>query len=167
MCRMAKRKKKEETFGVEEEKQKFLGIFDHLKHVQNVQDPHYFDKISDGDKKSWTNWLINKFLSMIPEYIELLNEVQHLSKILEKEEYYRVLIMIIPKRNVYAPFIKGKSDKYPKSVMLFLAQHYRCSIREINDYLEILTEDDIKSIYYTYGNDQKQTKKLLAGDEDE
>ena len=153
--------KKQPVSSDEDEKQKTLGLFDHIKHIQNVQDPKYFSKISDGDKKTWNNWMINKFLSMIPEYIECLNEVQHLSTVLSNENYYKLLIMVIPKRSVYAPFIKGKSDKFPKDVMMFLATHFQCSKREINDYLEILTVDDVKTIYYSYGFDKKEVKKLI------
>lgn len=156
---MAARKKKEIIDG--EEESPHLKLFDHLRHIQTVQDPHYFDKITDGDKKSWTSWMINRFLSQIPEYIELVNEIQHLSKILPDSEYYRLLIMIIPKRQVFGGYIKGKSNRYSKDVMEFLARHYQCSIREIDDYLEILDDSDVRTIYYSYGFDEKQVKNLL------
>jgi len=156
---MAARKKKEIVEG--EEKSNALGLFDHLRQIQTVQDPHYFDKITEADKKTWTSWMINRFLSQIPEYIELINEIQHLSKTLPDSEYYRLLIMIIPKRQVFGGYIKGKSSKYSKDVMEFLAKHYQCSVREIDDYLEILDESDVKTIYYSYGFDEKQVKNFL------
>ena len=156
---MAARKKKEIVEG--EEKSNALGLFDHLRQIQTVQDPHYFDKITEADKKTWTSWMINRFLSQITEYIELINEIQHLSKTLPDSEYYRLLIMIIPKRQVFGGYIKGKSSKYSKDVMEFLAKHYQCSVREIDDYLEILDESDVKTIYYSYGFDEKQVKNFL------
>ncbi len=153
------RSKKETT---DEDKPKTLGLFDHLNQVQSIQDPNYFKKISEGDKKSWSSWMINRCLSMVPEYIEYINEIQHLSRVVTDEEYYRVLIGIIPKKRIYSPFPKSIGDKMPKPVMLFLASHFKCSTREINDYLNVLNENDIKSIYYLYGYDEKKVKKILT-----
>lgn len=158
------RKKSEKVDKVDpEEKIKTLTLFDHLNHVQSVQDPNYFSSLSEGDKKTWNNWMINRFLSMVPEYIEVINEIQHLSTSIPNDEYYRLLISVIPKKKTYAKFIKQiNTDKYSKSVMMFLAKHFECSTREVNDYLTILTENDVKSIYYKYGYEEKQVKKLLV-----
>jgi hypothetical protein len=85
-------KKKKTVVGNEEDESPNLKLFDHLRHIQTVQDPNYFDKITEGDKKSWTSWMINRFLSQIPEYIEYVNEIQHLSKILPDREYLENLL---------------------------------------------------------------------------
>lgn len=160
---MAKKKTEKVEKVNQDEKIKTLGLFDHLNQIQCVQDPDYFSKLTDGDKKTWQTWMINRFLSMVPDYIEIINEVQHLSSVLTNDQYYKLLIGIIPKRKTYSKFIKSTSvDKYSKNVMTFLANHFECSTREINDYLNILNENDIKAIYQKYGFEEKQIKKLLV-----
>jgi Bacteriophage clamp loader A subunit len=144
-----------------EDKPKCKGLFDHIKHIQSQQDPKYFDTLSDADKKTWSNWMINRFMSMIPEYTPVINEIQHLSSILEPEHYYKLLIGIIPKRNVFADYIKAKPKKYNDSIILFVAKHYECSSREILDYLDIITEESIKNIYYMNGYDEKEVEKIF------
>jgi len=47
-------------------------LFDHLNAITAEQDPKYFDKLSEEDLKSWSNFMINRFLSMKPEWVELI-----------------------------------------------------------------------------------------------
>ena len=61
---------------------KRLGLFDHINAVTSVQDPNYFKKISEEDKKSWSNYMISRFFSMEPEFVEVINEFQKYSLIL-------------------------------------------------------------------------------------
>ena len=51
-------------------------LFDHVNQVTSVQNPSYWDEISDEDKKSWSNYMVNRFLSMKPDWIDLVNEIQ-------------------------------------------------------------------------------------------
>ena len=51
-------------------------LFDHVNQITSVQNPNYWDEISDEDKKSWSNYMINRFLSMKSDWIDLVNEVQ-------------------------------------------------------------------------------------------
>ena len=50
-------------------------LFDHINQITTIQNPNYWDEISDEDKKSWSNYMVNRFLSMKPEWIDLVNEV--------------------------------------------------------------------------------------------
>ena len=51
-------------------------LFDHIQAVTSQQSPNYWNEISDDDKKTWSNFMVNRFLSMKPEWIDLVNEVQ-------------------------------------------------------------------------------------------
>ena len=62
-------------------------LFDHVNQVTSVQNPNYWDEISDEDKKSWSNYMINRFLSMKSEWTDLVNEVQKYP--LEPKELYK------------------------------------------------------------------------------
>ena len=53
-------------------------LFDHIRMITDEQDPNYFDKLSEEDLKSWSNFMINRFLSMNEEYCEVVNLIQHL-----------------------------------------------------------------------------------------
>ena len=48
-------------------------LFDHINQITSVQNPDYWDEISDEDKKSWSNYMTHRFLSMKMEWVELVN----------------------------------------------------------------------------------------------
>ena len=38
------------------------GLFDHIKQITNVQDPKYWDKLEPEDKKTFSNYMVLRFL---------------------------------------------------------------------------------------------------------
>ena len=60
------------------------------------QNPKYWDTLNDGDKKTWNNYMIHRFLSMNPNWIELVNGIQQYWE-LEPEVLYKFYISVIPK----------------------------------------------------------------------
>lgn len=142
--------------------EKVKTLFDHFSHLLSSQSPDYFSTLTEGDRKTWSNWMINKLLSMIPEYIETTNELQRYSINLEPELYYKVLISIIPKKRIYSKYIKKtKTSLYSVDVIEFLAKYFLVSTREIEEYLDFISEDIIIAIYKEHGFDDKEIKKLL------
>ena len=63
---------------------KSKGLFDHINHLREKQDPHYFDTLTDEDKRSWSNYMVCRFLSMQPELIDTINEIQKYAGVLPK-----------------------------------------------------------------------------------
>ena len=106
-------------------------LFDHIKHITDVQSLNYWDDISDEDKKSWSNYMVNRFLSMKMDWTELVNEVQKYQ--LKPKELYKVYIDILPKKKHWLKYIKGdKSMKYPKWVYEIVAK-YQLSDAQVVD----------------------------------
>ena len=70
-------------------------LFDHINQITKVQNPKYWEQISEEDKKTWSNYMVNRFLSMKPEWIELVNELQKYN--LEPKELYKLYTNVLPK----------------------------------------------------------------------
>ena len=51
-------------------------LFDHIKEITSVQNPNYWETLSEDDKKTWSNYMVHRFLSMKMEWIEVVNELQ-------------------------------------------------------------------------------------------
>ena len=51
-------------------------LFDHIKEVTSIQHKTYWKKLSEEDKKTWSNFMVHRFLSMNPNWLELTNEIQ-------------------------------------------------------------------------------------------
>ncbi len=139
-------------------------LFDHVNQVTSVQNPNYWDEISDEDKKSWSNYMINRFLSMKSEWTDLVNEIQKYP--LESKELYKVYTSILPKKKQWLRYIKGdKKMKHPKWVYEIVAKHLQCSMREANDAVEMFEistggQSELADILFKYGVEDKEVRKL-------
>ena len=145
---------------------KTKSLFDHIKAVTQFQDPNYWDKLEESDKKTWSNYMVHRFLSMNPDWIEVLSEIQPYTQVLEPKQLYLSLIGIIPKGRYFLKYTKGKKDnKYESWLVDLLIQDFMCSSKEAEDYCEILYStkegrENIKYICEKYGIDKKQITKL-------
>ena len=141
-------------------------LFDHIKAVTQYQDPKYWDKLEDGDKKTWSNYMIHRFLSMNSDWIEVLSEIQPYTQTLEPKQLYLLLIGLLPKGRHYLKYTKGKKvNKYEDWLVDLLKEDFMCSLKEAEEYCEILYStregrENIKYICERYGIDKKQITKL-------
>lgn len=151
-------------------------LFDHLKQITDVQNPKYWDTLSESDIKTWSTYMIVRYLSMNPEWTDLVAMVQpyidHIKEqgvrnLPEGDKYvYKILLAIIPKEKKFLKYMKAKgSDKYEKWLVDLFAKHYEISKLEVEGYLHILyssTEGKrhIIDICERYGTDSKDIKKL-------
>ena len=141
-------------------------LFDHLNALTVEQNPDYFKTLSDEDKKSWSNFMINRFLSMKPEWVELIASLLPLTQTLEPEQMYQLYINVLPKSKQYLKYTKGKAeDKYEQFLIDLLKKEYDCSERQANEYAEVLYatregRENIKYICEKYGLTKKEISKL-------
>lgn len=141
---------------------KAKGLFDHINHLREKQDPKYFDSLTDADKKSWSNYMVCRFLSMQPELLEYINEIQRYSS-LPPDKFYQILLLIVPQGRVYYPYIKSKKEnKWSKELMELLRVHFEESERNVEEYLALMTTDDIRALVGKYGYNEKDIEKLIG-----
>ena len=139
-------------------------LFDHVNAVTSEQHPNYWNEITDDDKKTWSNFMVNRFLSMKPEWIEFVNEVQKHS--LKPKELYKVYIDILPKKKQWLKYIKGgKKMKYPKWVYEIVVKDLQCSMREASDAVDMYEisaggQAELADMLFKYGTEEKEVRKL-------
>lgn len=141
---------------------KAKGLFDHINQIRDKRDPTYFDTLTDADKKTWSNYMICRFLSMQPELVEAINDLQVYQDKLTPEQFYKLCVAVVPKSCGFHPYIKAKSDKYNKDLVLMLSRHYQESERNAIEYLELLSREELISIVSLYGYNEKQIENLLG-----
>lgn len=145
---------------------KKLGLFDHINAVTAIQDPNYFKKISDEDKKTWSNYMIIRYLSMSIELIEMIGEIQSVAQEMEPEILYKTLIDLVPKKKYYLKWMKGKkTTDYEDFLYDLMVKEYNESKDHIEEYLDILYEtrsgrEHIQYLCEKYGVDKKEITKL-------
>ena len=137
-------------------------LFNHIQEITNNQRPNYWDELDDASKKSWSNYMVHRFLSMKPEWIEVVNEIQQYWE-LEPKSVYQFYTDIIPKSRTFLKYTKSKKkSKIEKWAMDILCQHFEESSQNIEKTLDIMGKDVVYSIISKYGVDEKQLKKIWS-----
>ena len=104
-------------------------LFDHINQITATQNPNYWDEISDEDKKSWSNYMVNRFLSMNSDWMELVNELQKYN--LQPKELYKLYTNILPKGKRWLRYMKGKNDMdYPEWLINIVRNNDECSRKD-------------------------------------
>ena len=140
------------------------GLFDHIKQITAVQRPKYWEEISDEDKKSWSNYMTHRFLSMKVEWVELVNELQKYN--LKPKELYKLYTTILPKGKQWLKYIKGRNQmEHPNWLINIVANHEQFSKREAYDMIEMLylTEGgmlELGEICQKWGVEPKKIEEL-------
>jgi hypothetical protein len=112
-------------------------LFDHINQITKVQNPNYWDEISDEDKKTWSNYMVNRFLSMNSNWLELVNELQKYN--LQPKELYKLYTNVLPKGKRWLKYVKGKSDmKHPEWLINIMRNNDESSRKEAIDAIEML-----------------------------
>ena len=139
---------------------KKMKIFDWLNEVLVGKRP--WDSFSESDQKTFSPFLVNRFLSMDVEFIEIVNYFQKYAVgTLEPREVYKWYCDMLPKGKRFNKYIKSKkSKKYDKELINVLVNYFECSILNIEEYLDFLSKDDLIQILEKYGKDKKTIKRL-------
>jgi hypothetical protein len=135
-----------------------MQIFDWLRQI--TYEKQSWDSFTEEDKVSFNPYMIHRFLSMNPEYIEFVNLIQNIPYT-EKEKIYKLYLYMIPKKNMFLKYIKSTKTKTREELLQHLASYYECSLREADEYYHMLHNDTIKGILKKRGIDDKEIKKLL------
>jgi hypothetical protein len=139
-------------------------IFDHLSFITDKKRP--WDTLSDVDKKAFVPYLINRWLSMNWQFIEIVNELQKYTiGQLAPAEVYQLYYEFLPKQRQFNKYIKGKKDdKHNPDLIELIAHHFQISEKEAVEYIELYTivsKDTLVSIIKKYGKSDQEVKKLL------
>jgi len=133
-------------------------IFDWLKEINSTKS--HPDSFTNQDWDVWNSYMVHRFLSMNPDYIELVNEIQILPPI-NKKQIYSIYREYIPKNNKWSKYVKSSTKELDKDLILQLKKYFNVSVREIKDYLKILDKKQVQSILAKQGLEEKEIKKLL------
>lgn len=136
-------------------------IFQHLSGIKEKKES--WESLSEMDKKSFTPFIINRWLSMNLDLLPIINILQKYTiGLLSPKEVYKLYLDFLPKQKTFDKYIKGKKEaKYNKELLNHLSNWYGVSNREVEDYLDMLSKEQVIEILMKYGLTDKESKKLL------
>ena len=129
-------------------------IFDWLNHISYLKTPS--SEFTEGDWDKFNSYMVNRFISMSKDYIELVNYVQT-TPYESKEQLYNIYKEYLPKNKMFFKYLKSKHKSPPQKLVEAFTEYFECGISHI----KILKKKDHKEILSHMGFDEKETKNIL------
>ena len=117
-----------------------MNIFDHIKNITTNKGPYLGDE-------GWNNWMVNRYLSMDPDYCEVVNYVQKNTWQMKGQHQYNLYKDLIPQQYKYLKYIKAKNKKEYKVEQVEAIQvYFEVSKKEAKEYIDMLPKSEIENI---------------------
>jgi len=133
-----------------------MDLFETLKGLTEDKIP--FDPKNNTQVKDYNPFIINRFISMCEAFILLVNEINKYPE-LSKETHYNFFLSSLPKRKQYFKYIKKDKDLTEEEVK-YVANYFNVTTREAKSHIQVLSEEDVKTIIGKYKYGQSTTKAL-------
>ena len=138
-----------------------MTIFDWINQI--LVSKKHWNEFTEDDQKKFSPFIINRWLSMDKDFIEIVNIFQKYAiGTLESREVYKWYCGVLPRGKRFNKYIKGKKyKKYDKELVEIISRHFECSKLQIQEYLELMDTEELKTILEMYGLDNKKMKRML------
>tara|TARA_Y100000004_G_scaffold188533_1_gene242798 strand:- start:112 stop:531 length:420 start_codon:yes stop_codon:yes gene_type:complete len=137
---------------------KTKNIFDWLQHITLYKTPA--EEFTDNDWENFNSYMVHRFISMSPYYVEVADYAQSLMP-QNKKEIYNFYKEMIPKRKVWLQYIKTKNKEIKKELVEKIASYYEVGFSDARSYINVITDEEMPIILGEMGLDDKEIKKLL------
>lgn len=166
MKRKVKKDSNEESTD-SKEKTKAIGLFDHVKHIREVQAPDYYKNLSDTDRKTFSHFMILKVLSMNPTLIEDMSWIFRYFDVIPSEQFYTLLITVCPPDRRFYPWVKSKREKMNKELVDLVARKFEISTDRANEYISMMITapggvEELVKICQGYGLNEKDIERVMS-----
>jgi len=150
---------------------KTLGLFDHLKHIRTVQDPEYFDLLTEVEKKSFTPFQILRGLSMNPELLDNVSTMYRYFDKIPKKSLYKLFIGgMVPLEypGSFHPWVKAKKFPVSQIIVDLITKYFEISTKEAGEYVLLLLtkptgKQELEQFCKDYGLTESEIKEAMKG----
>ena len=131
-----------------------MNLFDFLNQITYYKQP--WDTFTDDDKAEFNTYMINRFISMNPDYVDVVNTIQKYPNC-PTRLVYKFYCDLLPKKKSFFKYIKA-SSKNDLETIKAIAEYYQCSTREAKDYTNIIDAQVVKNTL-NLGTPSTKTKR--------
>ena len=140
-----------------------MNIVEWINQIRVYKTP--WENFDESEHKTFNTYIINRWLSMRQELIEIVNMFQKYSiGLLKQKDIYKWYCSIIPKGKKFCKYVKNKmNSKHNPDLIKILCKHYEVSKQECIEYINLLDKNQLISLLTLHGIQNKEIKKLLKG----
>ena len=134
-----------------------MNLFDWLNEITFSK--RSWDSFTSDDKEAFNVFMIHRFVSMDPNYIDLVNMIQSYPNC-SRKQIYEFYCNTLPKKKTFFKYIKSQ-NKWDNEILGKVADYYKISIREAKDCITILPNKTLNEILNLGqpGTNKKRRKK--------
>jgi len=165
---MPRPKKKKVVESTESPSHKSRNLFDHLRYLTEGDNPvQYWNELTDAEKKEFSPYMINRWLSMNPDWTDFVDELQRLTiGPLGKKEVFRLYWEILPKGKYFFKYVKAKDAKtIPVALATILKVFFRDSDHNVREnYFTLMRTEEgknfLRQLLADFGTQEAELKKI-------
>jgi len=134
-----------------------VNLFDWLNEITFSK--RGWDSFTSDDKEAFNVFMIHRFVSMDPNYIDLVNMIQSYPNC-SRKQIYEFYCNTLPKKKTFFKYIKSQ-NKWDNEILGKVADYYKISTREAKDCITILPNKTLNEILNLGqpGTNKKRRKK--------
>lgn len=141
-------------------------IFDHVKHIRQIQDPNYYNNLSEDDRKSFNHFMILRALSMDVDILETAAQLYQVFDRIPSPQFYQLLIAIVPKSYDYYPWVKSKKFKNNPELLKIISDVFKIPSYQANEYVNLLLKinggaTELEDMCRAYGLGDSEINELF------
>ena len=108
----------------------------------------HWDDFTEDEQKKFSPFIINRWLSMDKDFLEIVNFFQKYSiGTLEPREVYKWYCDMLPKGKRFNKYIKGKKEKkYDSELIDIISNHFQCSKLEAKENLSLISKEEVEEL---------------------
>ena len=120
-----------------------------------------WDSFSDEDKKKFSPFMVNRYLSMGEDFLPFVNYFQKYTiEVMPTKSVYQFYCNLLPKKKTYLKYISGKKEKTNELVVPFIMKYFEVSKTQAAEYYSLISKDNLISLLKKFGKSDKEIKKM-------
>lgn len=150
-----------------DEKNKSRGLFDHVNHIREVKSTDYYQSLTDSEKNTFNKYMLLRVLSMDSDIIEEMAFISKYFQNIPNDQFYKLLIEIVPKGRKFSKYIKKSTDNVNETILTCICDKFKIGQKDAIDYYSIFMTDekgtkDLVSLIECFGYTEKEIEKMFS-----
>ena len=120
-----------------------------------------WDGFKDVDKKKFSPFMVNRYLSMSEDFLPFVNYYQkYTGEVMPVKSVYQFYCNLLPKKKTYLKYLTGNKYKIDDAVYECLVKYFEVSKKQALEYYRLMDKKDLKLLLKKFGKSDKEIKNM-------
>ena len=119
-----------------------------------------WNSFSESDQKKFSPFMVNRYLSMGGDYLQIVNYMQKYWMVTPHKSLYQFYCNLLPKKKTFLRYMNGKKQKTNQLVIPFITEYFQVSKHEASEYYDLMTKEELILLIKKFGKSDKEIKKM-------